>query len=528
MESAKSDAKAPVVEEAKSIEKPAVEVKPEAQDSGGRSGGGPGGPGGPGGGRPGGRPPKKFLGKTSEKVGFVLGIVALLALWFTPPFWGMPVEGMHMLGILALALIFWIFTPIPAELTGLMIIILPVLTKTVSLQTGVSGFQSSTTWFIFGGLIIGRLIATSGLDKRITLHIVRIFGGKRLSLWKVILSVIILCFILTLVVPSGTVLALILGAQIYPLVKLYGADEKSDLAKMLMVTVPVFVLLCGNESMSGSSHNLVLLGCLDSAGIGISWLGWFLAILPDTIIVTIVVLVFYKLYFKPEKLELPGGQAMIKAEIEKLGAFSVNEKKSLVFFLVALVLWVTNSITGIHVAYTALGVAFLAMFPGIGCLEFRSTLKSINWSMILFVAGVLGIGSMMAAVGLEDAFTVFFNTISPYFGGWIGFTILLWILAQVTAWLGLAIGSPVLFVPFMFPIASGMGMPPVYAALMQAYMQPTVMYYHAPAPLVVADYGCYTQGDYIKVQLIVCLGKIIATPFLVWAWWPFLTGLGII
>lgn len=485
-------------------------------------------PGGRPGGGPGGRPPKKFLGKTSEKIGFVLGIVALLVLWFCPPVWGLEPVGMHMLGIFALCLIFWIFNPIPAELTGLLLMILPVLTKTVSLQVGFSGFQASTTWFIFGGLIIGRLIQTSGLDRRITLNIVRIFGGKNLSLWKVIFCVIILSFVLTLVVPSGTVLALLLGAQIYPLVKLYGVDEKSTVAKMLMVTIPVFVLLCGNESLSGSSHNLVLLGCLEKGGISISWLGWFLAILPDTIIVTVFVLIFFKLYFKPEVLTVPGGQEKIKEELVALGKFSVDEKKSLVFFLVALVLWVTNSLTGIHVAHTALGVALLALFPGIGCLEFRSTLKNINWAMILFVAAVLGIGSMMAAVGLEDAFTNFFNAISPYFGGWLGFTVLLWLLAQITAWLGLAIGSPMLFVPFMFPIASGMGMPPVYAALMQGYMQPTVMYYHAPAPMVVADYGCYTQGDYIKTQLVVCLGKIVATPLLVWCWWPLLGSIGIL
>ena len=198
------------------------------------------------------------------------------------------------------------------------------------------------------------------------------------------------------------------------------------------------------------------------------------------------------------------------------------------FFLIAIVLWVTNGITGIHVAHTALAVATISVFPGIGCMDFRGTLRSINWAMILFVAGVLAIGTMMQAVGLEDAFTVFFNSISPYFGGWLGFTVLLWILAQVTAWLGLAIGSPVLFVPFMFPIASAMGMPPVYAALMQGYMQPTVMYYHAPAPLVVADWGCYQERDYIIVQLVVLVAKIVATPILVWGWWPLLTSMGIL
>lgn len=491
------------------------EGKPEAKGPG-KPGGGPGGPGG--------RPKKKPLSTPLE----IFGIVVFAAVWFAPPVLGLEPKGMHMLAVFALCLVFWIFNPIPAELTGMIMMFLPPILGIVKLQVGVSGFQSSTTWFLVGGLIIGRMIAVSGLDKRITLTIVKLFGGKSLSLWKVVISIVILCFLLTLVVPSGTVLSLLLGAQVYPLVKLYGVDEKSNVAKMLMLSVPIFVLLCGNESLSGSSHNLVLLGCLEDAGINISWIGWFLAILPDTIIVTVILLFTYKLFLKPEKTQIEGGREEIIRQLKDMGKFSMDEKKACILFLVALVLWVTNALTNIPVAITAIGVAIVAMLPRIGCLDFRDAIKKINWPIILFVGAVLGIPSMMEAVGMNEAFTTMFNAMMPFFNGPVGFVIFLWLLAQITAWLGLSIGSPLLFVPFMFPIAQGMGMPPVYAALMQGYMQPTVMYYHAPAPLVCADYGCYQQSDYIKFQLIVVLGKIIATPILVGLWWPFLVSVGIL
>lgn len=508
-------------EEAKAVEKSDAKL--------GDSKGGPGGPGGgkPGGG-PGGRPKKKPLSTPFEITGFIPGIVVMALVWFAPPVLGLEPKGMHMLAVFALCLVWWIFNPIPAELTAMVMMFLPVLLGIIKLQVGISGFNASTTWFLVGGLIIGRMISTSGLDKRITLSIVKIFGGKSLGLWKVLISIFVLAFVLTLVVPSGTVLSLILCAQVYPLVKLYGVDEKSHLAKMLMVSVPILVLLCGNESLSGSSHNLVLLGCLEDAGLSISWLGWFLAILPDTIIVTAILFASYKLFLKPEKLTVEGGREAIEKQLKECGKFSKDEIKSCVLFLAALVLWITNAFTGIPVAFTAIGVALIAMLPRIGCLDFRGTMRGINWPIIMFVGAVLGISGMMEAVGMNDAFTIMFNNMAPYFGGTIGFVVLMWLLAQITAWLGLAISSPLLFVPFMFPIAAGMGMPPVYAALMQGYMQPTVMYYHAPAPLMGAEYNCYTQGDYIKYQLIVCLGKIIATPLLVGVWWPFLTGIGIL
>ena len=115
----------------------------------------------------------------------------------------------------------------------------------------------------------------------------------------------------------------------------------------------------------------------------------------DTIIVTILTLLFYKVYYKPEAVTVPGGQETIKQQLAECGEFTTNEKKSLVFFLIALVLWLTNAITNIHVAHVALGVATLAMFPGIGCLDFRSTLRNINWAMIMFVIGVLSIAGIM-------------------------------------------------------------------------------------------------------------------------------------
>ena len=106
MENHATAGKAKTTEEGASVAKP-TPAKSEAIDkTSSRSNGSSGRPGGKGG-----RPPKKFLGKTSEKIGFVLGIVRLLAIWIAPPVWGLPPEGMHMLGILALCLVWWIFTP---------------------------------------------------------------------------------------------------------------------------------------------------------------------------------------------------------------------------------------------------------------------------------------------------------------------------------------------------------------------------------------------------------------------------------
>lgn len=461
-------------------------------------------------------------------IGAAISIAALALVWFTDPVLGLDGDGMHMLAVFCLCLLLWIFHPIPAEMTALLLMILPTALGIVSWKVSFSGWTSSTTWFLFGGLVIGRLVSVSGLDKRFTLNLLKRFGGDRLSVWKVTGTIMLIACLCALIIPSGTVLALILGAQIFPLVELYGLDRKSNVAKILMLTVPIVVLLCGNHSLSGSSHNLILLGSLEDAGYGVTWLGWLLALLPDTIFVCVVLLLSYKLTLKPEKTELENGKETIQKQLDELGKMSRDEKKATVLFCAALILWITNFATGIHVATVALVIAFIAVLPKVGVLNFRETMQKINWPIIIFVAAVLGFPTMMDEVNINEAFTRVFQWLGGVFHGKWGFLVLVWLISQLTAWLGLSIGAPLLFMPFLFPIAEGLGFPALYAALLQGYMQPTVLYYHAPAPLVVASYGAYTQTDYAKYQLVVIFAKIVFTPVLFFLWWPFLSGIGLL
>ena len=72
----------------------------------------------------------------------LVGVVAGLGLWLTPPFEGLTANGMHMLGLLAWAAVFWAFDVLPDYVVGLAMIIGWILFHIVPAEVAVSGFTA--------------------------------------------------------------------------------------------------------------------------------------------------------------------------------------------------------------------------------------------------------------------------------------------------------------------------------------------------------------------------------------------------
>ena len=80
--------------------------------------------------------------------------------------------------------------------------------------------------------------------------------------------------------------------------------------------------------------------------------------------------------------------------------WSGDERRLLTVLLFALVLWVTDSLHGISPAWVSLGAAIICLFPHIGVLSPNVLGGEINYSPVLFLAGVIGLGAVANYVGL--------------------------------------------------------------------------------------------------------------------------------
>ena len=498
------------------------EIIEQAQS--GKPAGGSGGPGGrPGG--PGGAPKPMT---TTGKVGLVVGIALCLIIWLLPPFWGLEAGGQHFLAILAMCITFWLTLPFPAELTALLLMILPWLFGLVDAGLAFSGWTSRTTWFIFGALLIGKIVSTTGLDKRIAYNLLSKMGRFGSSYYGILLSILIIAFLATFLIPSGTVMTTLLCALFFPFITAFGVDKKSNIGKAFMMIIPIIVIINGRMFLTGSNYNMVVHGILAETGQTISWLSWFLSMMPAALLMCFVVYGMFRMTIKPEVANIPGGAEMFKKQAKELGPISTNEKKGAALFLLAMVLWVTGDLTHISVNVVAVGVAILAMLPGVGVMGFREGIMKSNWPMIIFTAAVMGLPRVMGTLGVSAAFDSAFSMVSGSITTPFIFILVMWLLTQIGGWLGLGLAIAPLFLPVLMPVASSLGMPMATVVFMNTLMAPIVLFYHAPHPLIAASYDTFEQRDFAKYGFIVSLLWVPVCIFMYYVWWPLMVNFGFI
>ncbi|OGA44314.1 MAG: hypothetical protein A3G25_12270 [Betaproteobacteria bacterium RIFCSPLOWO2_12_FULL_63_13] len=84
----------------------------------------------------------------------------------------------------------------------------------------------------------------------------------------------------------------------------------------------------------------------------------------------------------------------LQREQDATRAWSGAERRLLVILLVALALWVTDTLHGVSPAWVALGAALLCVSPGIGLLPPAAVTRDIDYSPVLFLAGIIGLGAI--------------------------------------------------------------------------------------------------------------------------------------
>ena len=97
------------------------------------------------------------------------------------------------------AILIWMFQLIPEGLIGALLPVLYLLFKVGTAQQVFEGWQSGVPWITLGGLIIGSVLVSSGLAKRIAYHALAITGA---SLTGVIIGIALAAVIITPFIPS--------------------------------------------------------------------------------------------------------------------------------------------------------------------------------------------------------------------------------------------------------------------------------------------------------------------------------------
>lgn len=336
------------------------------------------------------------MGSKVKTVGIILGIFLGFVVGLMSPPAGLTVKAMWALGVFTWAIIFLIFDVIPDYIVTTIMLCLWVLIGSVKFTVAFAFFSNPNWWIVMGAFGLGFAASKTGLLRRISLLIMKAlpttFKGQTLAL-------IGSGTIIAPLIPSFTAKAAVCAPLSLGISDAMGYEHKSRGASGLFAANVVGFIASAPAFLSASYLSFMIVSLLPKQiQAQYDWVQWFILMLPWTIIVLVCGYFCIVFMYKPEEKDaLPKGY--VAEELAKMGPMSRKEKTTLIVLVVTLLFWMTGKLHGIDASIVAvLAVTILLIVGVIERPEFRS---GLNWDALVFLGGIVGIGSVFPALGID-------------------------------------------------------------------------------------------------------------------------------
>lgn len=416
-------------------------------------------------------------------------------------------------GLVLLAVGAWASGRVPEHLVAVAFFLLAVLLGVAPPEVVFSGFTSGALWLIFGGQIMGIAIRHTGLARRMADAAARRIGARGYG--SVIAGVVALGTVLSFFMPSAMGRVALLMPIAGALADRYGFRGAGNgrtgilLAAAFGTTVPAMAVLPANVP------NAVLAGAAERHGVTLGYLEYLLLHFPvlgaarAAVVALLVVLVF------PDRLR---PQA---AEEARPTPLSRQERAVAGLVALALALWATDAIHHVPAAWVSLGVGLALLVPRVGLVPPRAFNEQVNYASLFFVAGVMGVGAVMAHVGLGDALGRLARTAFPLApgAGALNFASL----AGIGTVIGLATtapGMPAVMTPLAEALSGASGLP-LRTVLMAEVLgfSNNLFPYQSPPLVVAAQLSSLPTRSVVALSLALGAVTMLVLFPLDYLWW---------
>ncbi|MCD8352536.1 MAG: anion permease, partial [Planctomycetaceae bacterium] len=283
--------------------------------------------------------------------GLAGGISVAHAVYFTP-IEGLPYEGRKCLALSLCAVVWWATAAMQAGYTSAALLGAYALTldPAVVLPVRIFGmWMSPIMYMIIGGFLISYAVQESGLGRRLSFHFVHRYVH---SYRQVIVSCYVLGFALSLLIPHPwprSFLLMSVMASIIGVARLGPVDAGNIGLAVFAGSAPTSLILLTADSAMNS-----LVGEL--AGAPVTFFQWLIHLGPLGVVASVATCFGQLIVFRPPK-EFKLDREELRAQIAGLGGWTRREKWVCAIIGIAVLFWVTDSLTGIHPGWVALFAA---------------------------------------------------------------------------------------------------------------------------------------------------------------------------
>ncbi len=372
---------------------------------------------------------KTRLQRNIGSIGLVLGPgLGLLTFFVLGLADGLGHQGRVVAALAVLMAVWWLTEALPIPATSLLpLAVLPLATGgEIGIREAASSYSHDLIFLYMGGFMLALTMQRWGLHRRIALATILLVGTRprRIVLGFMLSSAALSMWISN---TATVVMMLPIALSVIDLVRRQLAGSESEravgesfpFAISLLLGTAYAASIGGIATLLGTPPNGLLAAFVrDSYGQEISMFSW----LPIGLAVSIPMLplawwLLVRVVFPVEIAEIPGGRALIRGELEKLGRMSTAERRMATVFVLTAVAWVVRPwlnaiqvgdslpLAGLNDSVIAM-VAALVLFllpsgEGRRLLDWPTAVE-LPWGILLLFGGGLSLASAVRSAGVDS------------------------------------------------------------------------------------------------------------------------------
>lgn len=414
-----------------------------------------------------------------------------LALLLLPPVPGLTPQGQQVLAVVAVAIALWIAEPVPAAITGLVVVLLLALTGGFPLPVALHGFSQPIVYFLFGALTLGLGVAHSGLAERVAGYFI---SGSRRSPGALYFQTVATFSLMAFLLPSATTRGGVLLPVCDRIFSRLGLKQGEPTPKAMMLGLASLNRLASSALLTGG---LVPAMAASLIG-GFSWTGWFLMLsVPYYSLLALGSLAVYLLHRPPAGALLPAVPIR-----QGPRGFSPPELRALAILSLVSLLWLSDFLHGWNPAVPALIGAVLVLLPKLGVMDWPTLEREFPWSNLFIIATSLSLAHALSVSGASSWLAQGLGTgLSPWIDQPL---VLLLALMVLTSVIRTGVTTLTGFLPVLIPIAMTFGRDtgfnPVLLGLVVTIVADSATMYLAQSSTAIM---AYTRGHFTPRELLI-------------------------
>jgi divalent anion:Na+ symporter, DASS family len=444
----------------------------------------------------------------------------------TPVPSGITAQSWRLLAIFLGTIVGSIVRPLAAGAVVFLGVAAVALTGTLTPAQALGGYADPIVWLVLCAFFISRGIVKTGLGRRIAFGFIRAIGHRSIGLAYALIGTDTL---LASLVPSNAARA---GGVVFPIAKSLAEAYDSTpgptrrrLGAYLMVSVyQCDVVACAMFLTGQASNVLIAKFAKDAAGIDLSYAQWFAAaVVPGVLSLILVPFFLYRL-FPPDVRRTPGAAAFARAELDRLGRMSRDERIMLLVFALTAGMWMATGWHHINYAVVALGSICLLLLTGVLSWDDLISERSA-WDVYIWYGGLVQMAAALGDTGITRRFA---ETAAAFTGGWAWSAALAVLLvvyfyahygfASITA------HATAMYTPFLV-VTIAAGAPPALSVLSLAYfanLSASLTHFGTTPGPIYFGARYVTQREWWKYGFLMSLATITIWSTIGFAWWKLL------